>query len=64
MLKQVKEFDYEGENLLLAKVAKMIRRTLPNVNGFQVDGYFYLSTRISSISTQDIYVYATKWHWF
>jgi len=64
MLKQVKEFDCEGESLLLAKVAKMLRRALANFNGFQVDGYIYLSTRISSISTQDVYLYATEWYSF
>jgi len=31
MLKQVKEFDYEGESLLLAKVAKILHRELSNL---------------------------------
>jgi len=35
MLKQVKEFDYEGESLLLAKGAKMLCRELANFSGFQ-----------------------------
>ena len=40
MLKQVEEFDYEGESLLLDKVAKMLRRELANFNGFQFNGNF------------------------
>ena len=35
MLKQVKEFDYEGESLLLAKGAKMLCKELANFSGFQ-----------------------------
>ena len=40
MLKQAAKNDYEGETLLLAKVAKILRKELANFKGFQFDGCF------------------------
>ena len=54
MLQQIVKADYEGETLLLAKAAKMLRKELANFTGFQFNGKFTfkLPTRISTISPQ------------
>ena len=51
MQKKVKEFDYEGKSLFLAKVAKMLRRELANFNGFQFNGNFTSTCQQESVSS-------------
>ena len=40
MLKQAMAIDYEGDALLLAKVAKLVRKEIVNYEGFHFDGKF------------------------
>jgi len=39
-MQQIAKADYEGETLLLAKAAKILRRELANFTGFQFNGNF------------------------
>jgi len=40
ILRQATKSDYEGEALLFAKVAKILRTEITNFKGFQFDGSF------------------------
>lgn len=49
MLKEAMECDYEGDALLLAKAAKIVRKDIVSHNGFHFDGKFPSACQESSV---------------
>ncbi len=62
MLKQAIACDYEGDALVLAKAAKIVRREIVSYKGFHFDGKFSSGCQQESVpSTLKTRVYAVKW---